>query len=616
MADLNQQHPKFSHRSRTTSEILETRADNLRRLKTLFEIAEGAWAFGFFESVAMREVVIEQLRAALAPLPVLDLSLLGSPSSLELELDALPTNHPAPVVVLHPLPQSEDLRIFGTNLDIRREVLARLPHRLLLCVNEYEWRTLAEHAPNFYSRLSGVFAFSGSSQLRTTAVQSGSDVFTADAQHVIDAAETLSPRSKAAQPPLTPQERRQKITYYHKRIHDLRRLARPDQRLIAEAWNELATLFAADRPNRWGEAEAAYVEAARAYLLMDDPLAEAEARLEAGESAYRNYTAQAIDHLEQALALFAPLRSDERAARGWANTIKALGDVHRMLDGYSKARARYEQALPVYQELGDRLGEANTTQALGDVHMRLSEYSEARERYEQALPVYGEIGDRLGEANTIKALGDVHRMLYEYSEARARYEQALPVYGELGARLGETNTIQALGDVHRMLYEYSEARERYEQALPVYQELGARLGEAYTIQALGDVHRMLYEYSEARARYEQALAVYQELGDRLGEANTIQALGDVHRMLYEYSEARARYEQALAVYLEIGVRTGVANIGINMARLAAKQDDFAAAIEYMQPAADFGFEVGHPLGPQLQSEIEGWRAQINVDPAL
>jgi predicted Zn-dependent protease len=38
--------------------------------------------------------------------------------------------------------------------------------------------------------------------------------------------------------------------------------------------------------------------------------------------------------------------------------------------------------------------------------------------------------------------------------------------------------------------------------------------------------------------------------------------------------------------------------------------DFAAAIEYMQPAADFGMEINHPLGPQLQAEIDSWKAQL------
>ena len=40
--------------------------------------------------------------------------------------------------------------------------------------------------------------------------------------------------------------------------------------------------------------------------------------------------------------------------------------------------------------------------------------------------------------------------------------------------------------------------------------------------------------------------------------------------------------------------------------------EFTAAIDYMQPAADFGNEIGHPLGPHLQAEIAGWQAQLGA----
>jgi RNA polymerase sigma factor (sigma-70 family) len=66
------------------------------------------------------------------------------------------------------------------------------------------------------------------------------------------------------------------------------------------------------------------------------------------------------------------------------------------------------------------------------VHLRLSEVSEARERYEQALPVYQAIGDKLGEANCLQALGDMHLSLSEVGEVHKRYAQALPAYYEQG----------------------------------------------------------------------------------------------------------------------------------------------------------------------------------------
>ncbi len=59
------------------------------------------------------------------------------------------------------------------------------------------------------------------------------------------------------------------------------------------------------------------------------------------------------------------------------------------------------------------------------MHLSLAEYDQARARYEEARPIYAAIGARLGEANTIKTLGDVHLSLAEYDQA-PRAPQARP----------------------------------------------------------------------------------------------------------------------------------------------------------------------------------------------
>ena len=114
----------------------------------------------------------------------------------------------------------------------------------------------------------------------------------------------------------------------------------------------------------------------------------------------------------------------------------------------STRRTLLLQAQQAAKAIGYRLGEANTIKALGDVHLSLAEYDQARARYEEARPVYAGIGDRLGEANTIKALGDVHLQLAEYEAARARYEEARPIYVEIGAKVGQANVAYNIAQLY------------------------------------------------------------------------------------------------------------------------------------------------------------------------
>jgi tetratricopeptide (TPR) repeat protein len=300
---------------------------------------------------------------------------------------------------------------------------------------------------------------------------------------------------------------------------------------------------------------------------------------------------EARARFEEALALYTQLGD----SHGAANCIQSLGTVHRMLDEYDDARARYQEALPLFRQIGSRQGEANTISSLGDMHLQVAEYDAAQARYEEALALYRELEDEQGEANCIQSLGDLYRMRDEYSEARLRYEQALPIYRQLRNRVGEANCISALGVVHRMLDEYPEARARYEEALPLYREIGNRLGEANCISALGDVHLELDEVDEARARYEEALALYRQIGDRLGQASRIRSLGDIDRVHDRPDAARARYDEALALFRQIGYRLGEANCIRSLGDLLALLGESAQARAHYEEALELFRQIGDRL---------------------
>jgi len=194
-----------------------------------------------------------------------------------------------------------------------------------------------------------------------------------------------------------------------------------------------------------------------------------------------------------------------------------LGNVHRMLAEYADARARYEQALSLYLEIGDRRGAANCIRALGDVYLRLPEYADARARYEQALPLFREIGDRRGAANCILRLGEVHLKLDENADARARYEQALPLFREIGDRLGEANCIAGLADLDRQDERWAAAGEKYRQALACYREIGAAFTEALALQRLGHTAKGAGDPAQARAHYRAALDIFTRIASPVAE---------------------------------------------------------------------------------------------------
>jgi tetratricopeptide (TPR) repeat protein len=133
----------------------------------------------------------------------------------------------------------------------------------------------------------------------------------------------------------------------------------------------------------------------------------------------------------------------EAVKSGWINGTAAAWTYYRkgILDTiYSRNKEALEHLKKAISYAADENDiKANCIKALGDVHRMLAEYDDARACYEEARPIYHQIGARLGEANCIQALGDVHRMLAEYDDARACYEEARPIYHQIGARLGDSH---------------------------------------------------------------------------------------------------------------------------------------------------------------------------------
>jgi tetratricopeptide (TPR) repeat protein len=169
------------------------------------------------------------------------------------------------------------------------------------------------------------------------------------------------------------------------------------------------------------------------------------------------------------------------------------------------ARERYEQALPIYRAIGDRLGEANCVRSLGDVHLRLNENGLARERYEQALPIYQAIGDRLGEANCVSSLGDVHQGVGNYSKAAAAYQESIVIYDVIQHQFAAAGACGGLAQVLAQMKEVDKAEACCKDVIERYRTLGDPGQLAWGFNSIGSVYDILKRHKEALLAFTKAV---------------------------------------------------------------------------------------------------------------
>ncbi len=107
---------------------------------------------------------------------------------------------------------------------------------------------------------------------------------------------------------------------------------------------------------------------------------------------------------------------------------------------------------------------------------------QALEYFNQALPIWREIGERSGEALTLNDMGPAYAGMGQKQKALEVYNQALKSGAKLGSRQGEALTLNFIGRLYRDLGQHQTALDYYNQALPIWREVGNRNGEALRAQ--------------------------------------------------------------------------------------------------------------------------------------
>ncbi len=295
----------------------------------------------------------------------------------------------------------------------------------------------------------------------------------------------------------------------------------------------------------------------------------------------------------------------EQRARVYNN----LGVIYRILGRMEQALDSLEQALRIYQELGNRTGEARTLNDLGRVYGEMGNRDRARIEYETALRISREQGDQQSEGSALNNLGWVYIVLRQDKQAQEFYEQALGIFREMGDRLGEGSTLNNLGRVYEDLGQREQAQLHYEQALQIFREERDRKGEAWSLNNLGKVYRKLGQYEQALENLQQALAIRREI-DRKGEGRTLKNVAVVYEKLGQQQQALTYNKQALGIAREVKDREGEGKALRNLGKIYLDSQRHDAALVALLLAQHILQEIRSTYYDEIERGLDTLRKTI------
>jgi tetratricopeptide (TPR) repeat protein len=330
------------------------------------------------------------------------------------------------------------------------------------------------------------------------------------------------------------------------------------------------------------EEQGSYSEALRWYTRGEKALADVPAdRRERMAVELRRARAQARfrqGRYDEALELAADVIERAAALGDLPNLAHAyyLSHVIHTLRGSDERHAFRGLALPIFEEVGDLVGQASVLNNLGIEAYYAGRWDEARDLYERSRALRERIGDVINVATTTNNVAEIESDQGRFDDAEARFREALRIADSAGHKLIGAVARGNLGRLAARTGRFAEADELLAEALGTLQEIGA---EPFVLELLARRAELSVLRGDAAA---DTLRLVEEALDRPDLTPPVHALLERVRGAAlrgrdaEQAGASLRRALEIAEAAQVEYEAGLARRAL--AALAGEPDDVAAAI--------------------------------------
>jgi CHAT domain-containing protein/tetratricopeptide (TPR) repeat protein len=292
---------------------------------------------------------------------------------------------------------------------------------------------------------------------------------------------------------------------------------------------------------------------------------------------------------QEAISLWQELGQPESVARA----LLGFGKTHAAFDEIEAALATDGQALAISRGTKDRNLEAEALNELGLLHLRLGQPQKALAELRAALDLVRATGNHLLEPDVRGNLGALYRDFGSPHEALEQFAAALQIFQDTGQPEKQASALNNLGGLLLKLGAPEDARELLLRALPLCRKPSNR---AFILLGLGRAADQLGNLKEAEARLDEALKLQQSVADRAGEAETLRVRGFLLLKMGEPVRAREAFVVALGLMEQLGGRSTEAAARRGLARAEADLGNLDLARK--------GFEEARQQAEELENVSE------------
>jgi predicted ATPase/DNA-binding CsgD family transcriptional regulator/DNA-binding XRE family transcriptional regulator len=222
------------------------------------------------------------------------------------------------------------------------------------------------------------------------------------------------------------------------------------------------------------------------------------------------------------------------------------------------------------------------------------DYAAAIRQGQQALAVFDRLGQREPMAHAATVVGSAHRYLGDRAAARRCFQTAMDLRESVGDRRGVSVALNNMALLEIDDGDLGRARELFEAALVIKRQLGEQRSLAIGLANLADVLIRSGQREPAR----QSLAEAAELAEGIGNPQLIGTLrcsqGNLAAREHDWDRAAGHYQAAAAAHREAGHPHDTVEAMIGLGRAWHQMGRTEDALRQLRAAEALAAEIANP----------------------
>jgi tetratricopeptide (TPR) repeat protein len=209
------------------------------------------------------------------------------------------------------------------------------------------------------------------------------------------------------------------------------------------------------------------------------------------------------------------------------------------------AMDHYQEALRIFQSIGERSEEAYALGNIGNCLFRWGRVDEALDHYQRSMETHRDLGNLHAEAGMLGSLASGYEHKGYREKALQMHVRSLAVARALGSIASEEVRLANIGIFLEVGGRAEEAQAHYRASMKLAARMRNHMGVAVTMANLADSLRDTGQFEEARELYLESVRLRRAVGNRKKVGIALGGLGVLHFKSGRIEQAESTLREAL-----------------------------------------------------------------------